>query len=133
MPKGSNTSHNYLKRIGSHSTKGFKNGFVDILPPQAEEMELQISNLNEQRDVLKSNALLLEARLKNAVDQERIDLKNQVNDINATIGDMRKTISIAKEERRSLIFYRVARHLLTPNTFLKIEQEVRRILYENEK
>lgn len=69
MYKRTHDSHDYLRRVASHSTKGSRRGVVSVLPPGAKEQV--IGNFRERKDAL--NAKLFAAKAR--VDQARAEFQ----------------------------------------------------------
>lgn len=129
MKKSTTKFSTFRSRTGSDSTKAFQGGRVEVLPPEAIEFEISVDSLAGQFAQIKASVENLQKQIRAAGSKdEKARLQERLMTVQSHLGDIGRTLKLAKEERRAWVFYRVCRHLLTQQTFKKIDMEVDRIL-----
>lgn len=139
MFKSTSERASFKERVASHSTKGFANGRVDVLPPQARELEVVYSGLVEQYKVADQQVALAEKELKRVDDalrltmprplyekfiSERVALIRKVSVLRTELGTLRNVVRAAGEKAYTECFYYLAERRLAKELFRSVDEEV---------
>lgn len=107
----------FRNRSGSFSMHGKKTGEVTVLPEGAYIPDHSGLNVLEQLNVL-------EAELKRTPKNN----KNRTNGLKGQIGNIKRLISLAQEERKAWVFMQIANKRLKHELFKAIDLEAEMII-----
>lgn len=135
MFKSASDRQHFLRREGSHSTKGFANGRVDVLPPQAREAENLYADAKSQWDDVERLAHNLKCELANIQSDKKARYKqhkvDRITEIHSSLSDLADTRARLAELARGIgceaygwAFLCLAELRLSKEVFLKIDREV---------
>jgi hypothetical protein len=143
MRKKQSDSYAFHNRVGSHSTKGYGGGHVEVLPPEYKALEVLVTTIQERIDMLKVSreAALVELQaINNRLDKVHMSLDeysrtrtkrdfliHRFNGVNGQLTDAIKRLKVSKNESWSFLFTWVARYLLTHEAFMIVADEVERL------
>lgn len=128
MSKKQNKFSSFHKRAASFSTRGKQNGHVTVLPPEAEEYQLVAESLHQrQADLRQAKQIMMETAKSLGINEKHL-LNQKIHSIDSSLCDIKATINRKRELGEAVLFYRLARYMMTYEAFKKISLEVSNIL-----
>lgn len=143
MFKTTSEKQSFQQRVASHSTKGFANGRVEVLPPEAQTLEIVYSDMKEQFDVSLAQWRETQAEIEDVKfrlhgmkpGREADTLKERLrtlgfklNAINTAMGEHRKLARDAGERAFSTCFMFIAERTLPKEVFKRIDIETEQMM-----
>jgi hypothetical protein len=138
MYKGTSEKQNFIGRVASHSTKGYANGRVVLLPAEARR-EQTYQSTKEQYEIAKAELRELEPTIpilkkklvKTLPYKEYSLISNEISfammrqqELKTILGELRLHIRNRGESSYGGIFYRIAKQRLSKDILIEIEKEV---------
>ncbi len=121
-----NEQQSFQKRVSRFSTHGKRTGDVDVLPPEAVIQQNSFNCILDEKEILEKQLNdLKERKTKRRLTKEE---NNRYISIKGMLGNIKKTIGLANEERKAWIFMRVANHRLKHEIFKAIDLEAEMLI-----
>lgn len=133
MYKSTHSNHDYLKRVASHSTKGSRRGYAEVLPPEAVAREDEYVSLSGQLDNMIEEHMRLQRRLEEigtlkgynmprdeyrALEAERRALGEKINRSGERLSEFKRNVVRIGHESFSEVLVRCLKVVTPRDTFL---------------
>jgi hypothetical protein len=146
--KGTSESLNHINRVASASTRERANGRIDMIPKNAREPEEYYNSVLEQYRVLREENEKIKSRIEEVqkllakpllpyVERIRLSpeqdiLQSQRGTLESKLEHMRQLVRKAGEQAWAELFHSIAKTMLEKDQFIKINNEVERLLGRKE-
>lgn len=143
MFKSASERQSFTQRVASHSTKGHANGRVDILPPEARELEISYQDTKRQFEAVSAQIPAIEAELaevraslKKTQKYQTFEyltgrlavLEESLQTFRTLKGTYRELARAAGIQAYAECFYRIARLRLPNEVRKELEMEAERLI-----
>jgi len=135
LSKSAARFHDFHSRTGSHSTKGFQNGRVDVLPPQAKEEDLKALPLIDQYRLAKRNYHALRDQFQADLSSNRLkpqhprfnEVREEVKKAKGRFMTAKQKLHLARMEQEGAMFKEVCRSRLRHALYIEICKAVEQL------
>lgn len=133
--KSSARFSDFHSRTGSSSTKGFQNGRVDVLPPEAKEEDLKALPITEQYKLTKRNYLALRERFQSDLASKKLKpqdpdfepIRQELHKAKNRFESAKQTLHLARSEYEGALFKEICRKRLRQDLYLDLVKEVEQL------